>query len=165
LETGVALNYSPEDRDKALSLWAALDLAQAVIDTQAVIAWLRESASCTGKIASMGFCLGGKIAVLAGNAFDANVAFYPVQLQDHEPEIDILQSPTQVHLGTEDTHVPPHVVAMLSAKIGSRQGSEVLVYEGAGHAFYNSYRAIGYAPDASKRAHDTTAKFLSETIG
>jgi carboxymethylenebutenolidase len=165
METGVALDYTPEGRDKAVTLWDALDLDRAVRDAQAAKTWLRASPRCAGKVAGIGFCLGGQIAVLAGNDFDAVVSFYPVRLQDHRVEIDALERPVLIHLGSDDIHIAPEVITLLQEEIGARRNGDVLLHEGAEHAFYNSFRPAGFAPKAAATARAATAAFLASHLG
>lgn len=163
-QEGAALDYTPEGRDIALQLWAGLDLAKAIRDAEAACDWLKTSSRCAGRVASVGFCLGGKLSVLAGNRFDANVAFYPVQLQTHRLEIDRLDSPIMLHVGTADPHIPYDVIDMLETTIGTRPQCAVKRYEGAEHAFYNGFRPAGFAPDAARTARASTSEFLAKHL-
>jgi carboxymethylenebutenolidase len=164
IETGVALDYTPEDRKKAVALWEELDLEQALRDSRAAATWLRTSSRCAGKLAAIGFCLGGQLAVLAGNHFDAIVSFYPVRLQDHRAAIETLRQPALVHLGTDDIHIAPDVISMLQAEIGARSNGSVVLHKGAEHAFYNSFRSAGFAPEAAAAARASTATFLARHL-
>jgi carboxymethylenebutenolidase len=167
LEPGISLNYTPEEREKAVALWQALDTDGAIADILATVDYVRHSPRCNGRVALMGFCLGGKLAVLAANAvrLDAVVSFYPVQLQHHVDAVRAIVCPTQVHLGDADTHVPADTLQLLKTEFGAKPLAEFELYPGAGHAFYNEFRLFGYAPDAARQAQEKTADFLRRQLG
>ena len=54
-----------DQADKAWQRLNAFDWARAVDDARTAVQWLRASPHCNGKIAAIGFCMGGRIAFLA----------------------------------------------------------------------------------------------------
>lgn len=166
LAPGTALSYQPVDRPRALELWAKLRDDDAVKDIAAVQNWLRANPSCNGRVALLGFCLGGKLAILAAarDAPDCAISFYPVQLENHVAEINRVACPVQVHLGQNDTHVPPQARDLIQRAIGVQAANEFLIYPGAEHGFYNSVRAFGFHPAAAAEAHDASLRFLKRWL-
>jgi dienelactone hydrolase len=81
---GTALSYQAVDRPRAVKLKSKLRETEAVNDIAVVHHWLKRQAFCNGKVALLGFCLGGKLAALtaAADAPDCTVAFYPVHLEN-----------------------------------------------------------------------------------
>ena len=169
LETGVALSYEPEDRPKALALWERYDadLTGALADIAAAIDVVRLHQNCNGRVGLVGFCLGGKLALLAASdgGAQAAVAYYPVQMQRHRAEVRRIECPIQVQLGSDDSHVPPEVMSQLAADVALTPQGQLVVHEGAGHGFYNSYRAVGYHPAAAAAAHAGMMQFLHDSLG
>lgn len=166
IQPGTALSYDPSDRPRAFELWEQLDEKRAIEDIVAAEAWLRGHAHCKGDIALLGFCLGGKLAVLAAEKGrpKAAVAFYPVRLQEHGDQIRRTPCPLQVHLGDLDTHVATEAREALQHDLSYRADNEFHLYPGAEHGFYNSVRTQGFHPQATALAHAATLRFLDRHL-
>src|SRR5215471_5303252 len=54
-----------DQADKAWKRLQAFDFDKSADDCRAAVNWLRASPHCNGKIAAIGFCMGGRIAFLA----------------------------------------------------------------------------------------------------
>ncbi|HEX3487397.1 MAG TPA: dienelactone hydrolase family protein, partial [Micropepsaceae bacterium] len=81
LEPGVNItDKSQEEWAKAFSLMQNFDVDKGVTDIQASITYLRGSPGVSGKVGTVGYCLGGQLAFLAGTRTDsdANVGYYGV---------------------------------------------------------------------------------------
>ncbi len=84
-EPGVQITDKTEaEWKKAFSLMQGFNTAKGVDDLKATLATLRKHQACTGKVGSIGYCLGGKLAFLMATRSDsdANVGYYGVGLQD-----------------------------------------------------------------------------------
>jgi carboxymethylenebutenolidase len=169
LEPHVALSYQPEDRPKALALWERFDqdLDQAVRDIRQAVAHMASHRNGDGRVGLVGFCLGGKLALLtlAAGSGDAAVSFYPVQMQKHRAAIGRIGRPVQVQLGSADGHIPPEVVEAIEADVAELPGGETIVHAGADHGFYNRFRSSGYSPEAAAAARARMSAFLGRTLG
>jgi carboxymethylenebutenolidase len=163
LEPDVELDYTPEGRAHGFSLWERLDESQALADARAAALWLRAHPRCNGTVAGLGFCLGGRLVVLIGDALDRLVSFYPVKLQEQRGACQVLRTPAMIQLGADDSHVPPEVIAMIEDDIGTKPQHRVIVHSQAGHGFYNAHRHPGYAPEPAARAFDQAKAFLTNT--
>lgn len=165
---GTALSYEPEDRPTALALWEQLDADTegALNDIARAVEYLAASGHCDSTVGLVGFCLGGKLALLAAarGISDAAVSFYPVQMQKHREALGKIACPVQVQLGDADTHIPTDVVDTLAADIKSLSDGEMIVHKGAGHAFYNRFRTVGYDEAAAADARAKMLDFLARTI-
>ena len=78
-EPGVQLGYGEEDWEQAFSLMQALDFDLAIDDLRRSVELLRGRDDCNGRVASVGYCMGGVLSFLsAANAgVDAAVCYYP----------------------------------------------------------------------------------------
>jgi carboxymethylenebutenolidase len=163
---GTTLGYDPADRPRALELWAKLSDEDAIRDIAAVLTWLRAHPSCNGRAALLGFCLGGKLAVLAAARATAEcvVSFYPVQLDKHVADMNRISCPVQVHLGENDAHVPPAPRAIMRQAVCARAENEFIIYPNAEHGFYNPIRPGGYHPRAAAEAHGASLRFLERWL-
>src|SRR5690606_28342946 len=62
MKPNIQLGYDEASFKKAFEYYQAFDVDQGVKDIGAALRALKSLKQCTGKIAAMGFCLGGKLA-------------------------------------------------------------------------------------------------------
>jgi carboxymethylenebutenolidase len=147
-----------DDADGLLRLLFELDDGQLVADLTCAAAVLRGLQECNGRVAVVGFCTGGRQALLAAcssTAFDAAVdcwggfidraTFDEVSIPTRPvPVIDLameLACPLLAVGGADDDNPSPAVLTDLKLRLDAvDQTAEVHVYEGAGHAFLNDRR-------------------------
>lgn len=154
-ERRVDLGYSEAERQRGFELMKRFDMQAGVTDTAAAAEWLSGQPACAGSVAFVGFCLGGKIAALAGALYKgtaAVVSFYGVKLDDNIAELKSLRAPFQFHVGDKDAHVPLTVVDTLRAALSGRPNNEIHVYPNAQHGFVNRLRRDVYDPTAATLA-------------
>jgi carboxymethylenebutenolidase len=118
-----------------------------------------------GGIGIIGFCSGGRRALLYATRFDgvrAVVPFHPGKTTS--AEVAGLKAPVEIHSGTADRHVPVADIREL-AKALRAQGTPVKVYlyEGADHGFL-AYTRPYYKPDDALTAWKRTVKFLKREL-
>jgi carboxymethylenebutenolidase len=166
ISPGIELGYSDEERTTAIGYWQQLNEARLQADVTAAIGALRSDPGCNGKVAAVGFCLGGKQAIIAAHAglVDAAVSYYPVQVPEYREMLRDLKCPVQVHVGDSDAHIPEEVQTILKEALRNIPGHEYHLHEGAGHGFYNSVRAFGYDPEAARRSHHAAVEFIKAAI-
>jgi carboxymethylenebutenolidase len=150
---------TPEERRLAL---AAHTDADALQDIQAGVDYLRtQNFVKTGGIGAVGFCYGGKLAMMFGaraRAVDAVVPYHPGPTV--AAELDRLKSPVLIHQGTADRNVSVASIREIE-KILKAQGAptEVFLYEGADHGFL-AYTRPYYKPADAKLSWTRTVEFL-----
>src|SRR5690242_348079 len=72
-EPGIQItDKTQEEWNKAFSLYQGFNVEKGVDDLKATLAALRKHQACTGKVGSVGYCLGGKLAYLMGTRTDAD---------------------------------------------------------------------------------------------
>jgi carboxymethylenebutenolidase len=159
---GVELGYDEAGVQEAFGLWKQFDIATGVADVVATVATVRAMPETDGKVALLGFCLGGQLAVRAGAAAkpDAVISFYGTALGTALDEIRLLDCPTIFHFGDADQHVPPEVHQPIAAIAADKPEMDVHLYAGAGHAFFNSFRPQGFDAAAQASAWDRTLTLL-----
>ena len=162
-ESRLDLGYTPEDRKRGFGLMQAYDIAQGVEDVVAVAARLKSFSEFSTQISVIGFCLGGKLAVLAGERIkaDAIISFYGVRLDQNLDIISRIEAPLQIHVGDADEHVPAATVEILRNHVAAQPNAQVFLYPGAGHGFFNPARTEVFAPDASETAFQRSLSCLS----
>lgn len=154
---------SPEEMRKATQNHTDLDVLE---DIQSGADYLRgQSFVQAGGIGVLGFCYGGRMAMLFGarsREVDAVVPFHPGKVKAEE--IVRLKSPVQVHCGTADRNVSVADIRELEKMLRAQSTPvEVHLYEGADHGFL-AYTRPYYKPDAAKLAWTRATVFLQKYL-
>ena len=138
IEPGIQLtDQSEQEWQRAFELFGLFDVDKGVEDLKATIANLRGHDACNGRVGSVGYCLGGKMAYLMAARTDAdcNVAYYGVGLNELLGEAANITKPTVLHVASEDQFVPPEAQAAVAAGLEGHPQLTIHVYEGNDHAF------------------------------
>src|SRR5438876_214772 len=142
--------------DGATKLFMALNIAQAEKDLRGAAQYLAGQSS-TKKLGAVGFCMGGQLALYAATlnpTIGACVNFYGIH-PHVKPDYSKLSGPVLGLFAEKDGFVTPQVAKETDAAIkkGGKQ-SEIHVYPGVDHAFFNDEREAynkAAAADAWKR--------------
>lgn len=161
----VDMGYSEDDLAKGFSLMKKLDFAQVVQDLTATVEALRALPACTGKVASLGYCMGGLLSYLcAANAgVDAAVCYYPGGIADQLGLADKIRCPLTFHLAGDDQYIPAQAIEAVQKTFQARDGATVHVYPGAHHGF-SCWVRPAYAQHAAALAHGRSLIFLAESL-
>jgi carboxymethylenebutenolidase len=159
---------SPE---KVMAAVAGLSDPAVLADMQTAADWLRGRPGSSGRVACVGFCIGGSYALLASAQIPGlacAVSFYGMlhypSLTGHKPEhpVDAAtrgKCPILGHFGENDHLIP--VADVLALREATRaQAAEIYTYPGAGHAFHEDFRPQVHRPVAATAAWDRTVTFL-----
>jgi len=164
-EPGVQLSDQTEEEwARAFELFNGFDLDKGVEDLGATIEHLRGRGGCSGKVGTVGFCLGGRLAFLTATrtGADCAVGYYGVALKEHTGEE--IKCPTLLHVATEDEFVPKEDQAAVHAALDGNPKVKIYDYEGCGHAFA---RVGGkhYDREAAELANQRTLDFFKTYLG
>ena len=152
------------DVDRARVLIGQLDAAHALASLHACCAYLRALPGCTGKLASLGFCLGGGWALNSAIAGDVDAAvIYYGNVQRTDAQIGRIACPLLAHFGSRDEVFTPDTVRTFAAQLQAAGKSFELHWYDAGHAFANPYRPNHDAPCAAL-AWQRTLAFLQRRL-
>jgi len=138
LEPGVQLtDKTQEDWGKAFSLMQRFDVDKGVVDIQASIGHLRKVPGCSGKVGTVGYCLGGQLAFLAGTRTDsnANAGYYGVNLQNRLNEASKIKKPLMLHIAAKDAYCPPEAQKQIVEGLKGNPLVSIHVYPEMNHAF------------------------------
>ena len=136
-------------------------------DVQAGVSHLRAQAFVRpGGMGVLGFCMGGRIAMMFGarsREIDAVVPFHPAPVRQ-PGEVARLKVPVQIHHGTAD-HAVAFTESQKTEKMLKAQGTpvELFLYEGADHGFL-AYTRPFYRPDYAKLAWARATEFLHKHL-
>jgi carboxymethylenebutenolidase len=158
--------------NEAEKLMMGLAMDGAAQDIVAAATHLVQHEAVTGQgIATVGFCMGGSLALWSGTLSDdivATVGFYPAMPWER-------MSPTWSRYEDKAVllHADEHegginggnVVSAIAALEGAGAEVSAFEYPGTDHAFFNDTRPEVYAPEAAALAWERTLAFLAERIG
>jgi carboxymethylenebutenolidase len=153
-ERGAVIPFDQAPRGRDIML--AADLSETMTDVGAAVEAL---ASRGGKVAVMGFCWGGGLALRAAQVLDTAgaIAFYGTRLPQYLDRP--LKAPLLCHFGSKDDHVPQEMIDQMTAYLPQ---AEVHMYA-AGHAFANDARP-SFVAEAAELAHRRSEAFLDKVL-
>jgi carboxymethylenebutenolidase len=154
-------DQSEAEWKRAFELFNKFDVDAGVRDIQATIDWTRKRHDCTGRVATVGYCLGGLLAFLSAartNA-DASVAYYAVGLENRLDEIANVKAPFLLHLAEADEFVPPAAQMKIKPALAANPKVTLFAYPGRNHAFARPGGSHYDKADA-ELANERTLEFL-----
>jgi carboxymethylenebutenolidase len=166
LEPNVELGYGEEDRQKAFDLYQRFDEDKAAKDINSALGALRAVRGCNGKVAALGYCLGGKLAYLAAarTRVDAAIGYYGVYIEKNLWEASKIRCPLLLHFAGNDRYVPPATIEKIRRPLAKLPEFESHIYPGVDHAFNCKERPV-YDRAASSIAYTRSIAFLRRHIG
>jgi len=138
IEPGIQLTDKSEaEWARAFELFGLFDADKGIEDLRATLAQLRGHEACNGKVGSVGYCLGGKLAYLMATRSDAdcNVGYYGVGLDEVLGEAGNISTPLLLHAASKDQFVPAAAQEKIKAGLSGNPNVTLHVYEGQDHAF------------------------------
>ena len=154
-----------QDADEASHMMNGLDFPGATFqDIRGAVSYLQ--ATGNGKVAVLGFCMGGALTVASAvhlPEIDAAVCFYGSPPKEFADPANI-RVPFQGHFATRDDWCTPAAVAALEAAMQAQgQQPENYHYE-ADHAFFNKLRPEVYNEAAAELAWSRSLDFLARKL-
>jgi carboxymethylenebutenolidase len=152
LQPGVELtDKTKAEWEEALSLMNRFDVDAGVADIQATLDAVRALPECDGKVGTVGYCLGGKLAFLTATRTDADasVSYYGVGLEPLLGEIEGMKHPLLVHIAGEDGYTAPDSRQRILKALEHQPMITVHVYPGRDHAFARPGGEHYHAADAA----------------
>lgn len=154
------------DGEKAMSLVQKYG-PNAPVELEKLFDGLKKHPECSGKIASVGFCFGGRMSLSLGirRPLDAICTFYGGGMQQIFDQMSALRSPILGLFGDKDVSIPVGTVEqfdLLLDNIGVEH--EIIVYPNSGHAFFRDSDKSVYIPEASKDAWNRVTQFFQKHL-
>jgi carboxymethylenebutenolidase len=167
IEPGVSLTDKSEaEWKKAFALMNAFDQDKGVADLQVAVDAARAYPGANGKVGTIGFCLGGRLAVMMATRSDAdvNVSYYGVGLDGLVPEFGKITAPLMVHIAEQDEFSSPEVVEAVLDGAEDNEHIDAFVYPEVQHAFAR-VNGVHFDARAATIANGRTAEILAEILG
>jgi carboxymethylenebutenolidase len=166
-EPGVDLSVTSEpDWQHGLRLYGAYDRDAGARDMKDTVEAVRELPECNGKVAVLGYCLGGLMVFLTAvrcHGVDAAVAYHGGDTEKYLGEVDGLSAPLLMHLAEEDEFISKAAQAEIKAALAKRPNATVYSYPGQNHAF-SRHGGAHYNAEAAALAHERTYDFLNQQL-
>jgi carboxymethylenebutenolidase len=165
-EPGVDLDVRSEaDWQHGLQLYGAFSRdvgARDIMETVRTAIELKES---TGKVALLGYCLGGLMVFITAARYevDAAVAYHGGDTEKYLREVGGLEAPLLMHLGEEDEFISKAAQAQIKAALAKKSNATVYSYPGQRHAF-SRHNGAHYNATAAALANERTSQFLSQNL-
>jgi carboxymethylenebutenolidase len=161
----VDLGYNEVDNPKAFAFMNGLDRVNAAKDLTATAAALRSHPTCGGKIASVGYCMGGALSFIcaATGSVDAAVCYYGGGIHTMLDRVPDIKVPMLLHFAEKDGHIPMSAVESVQTAFKGRDEARIDVYPGVDHGF-NCWGRAMYNQKAAALARGRSLAFLAGTI-
>ena len=138
IEPGVDITDKSEaEWQKAFELFGKFDQAKGIDDVKATVAVARRLPGANGKVGTMGYCLGGRLAFMMAEQADTdvNISYYGVGLDNLLGDLGKVTKPLVVHIADKDEFFPPEGRAKVVAAVRGHPRIACHVYPNAEHAF------------------------------
>src|SRR4051794_30597517 len=109
IEPGIDITDKTEaEWKRAFELFQAFDQAKGIEDLKATVAAARSLPGANGKVGTMGYCLGGRLAFMMAEQSDAdvNISYYGVGLDGLVGDLGKVTKPLIVHIADKDEFFP-----------------------------------------------------------
>lgn len=166
LEPGIDLtDKTRAEWDKAFDLMNRFDIDKGIEDLRATVHVYKGHAQGNTRVATVGYCLGGKLAYLMATyaLVDASVSYYGVGLDTLLEESKSIKNPLMLHIAEEDKFVSKSAQAKIKAALEKIPQVTIFSYPGVNHAFARG-QGEHYDEHAAQLANSRTADFLSQHL-
>ncbi len=166
LKPGFTCGYSQDDMSEAFKLYSQFDIDSGVADLQEAVNYLKNLPTSNGKIAVLGFCLGGTMSyrlACQSNDIDAAVSYYGGGIENYLDLGKNIKCPIIFHYGSLDKHIPLSSVNKVENLIKDKNACKVYIYN-ADHGFNCDERG-SYNKISAQVAFERSLTFLQQIIG
>ena len=166
--TGIGVEGRYDDFPGMAPHFKSLTNDNIVADARAAFAWLASQRDVdAARIASVGYCLGGRASYLANTALPlaAGVSYYAGGMPAVLDRVATLHGPHTFFWGGRDTHITDEQKqAVVNALRAAKKTFTNVEFSQADHGFFCDQRSQ-YEPDAAREAWALTLAFLSDYTG
>lgn len=138
LQPGIDLTDKTEaEFNQALAYMKQFNQTKGIADLKATVAYARTMDGSNGKVGTMGYCLGGRLAMMMATDSDAdvNISYYGVGLDGLLGGLDHVAAPLLLHIADEDGFFPAEGRAKVVEAAKARPHVHAYTYPKADHAF------------------------------
>jgi len=152
--------------DKAFALMNGFDQDKGIDDLKATLAAARALPGSSGKAATMGYCLGGRLAFMMATRSDAdlNISYYGVGLDGLLGGVGQIGHRLVVHIAALDDYVPAAAREKIVATTAANKLISTHVYPNAHHAFAR-VGGVHWDTRSAWIANGRSAEALADVLG
>ena len=153
--------------DEAGKMMMSMNMEQAARDMSGAYDYLKSHADATGKVGSVGFCMGGGLSLYVATLqpIDACVIYYGAAAGPVQPDLSKLAGPVLGHYAEQDGWATPESARELEQRIRDLgKQMQLYIYPGTDHAFFNDTRPEVYNKAAADLSWDRTIAFFNEHL-
>src|SRR5712691_6028905 len=154
-EPGVDLSVTSEpDWQHGLRLYQVYDRDAGARDVKDTANAVSKLPGCTGKVAVLGYCLGGLMTFLTAARYgvDAAVVYHGGDTEKYLSEVNGLNAPLLMHLAEEDEFISKPAQAAIKTALAKKPKTTVYSYPDQNHAF-SRHGGAHYNAEAAALAH------------
>lgn len=150
---------------RAFDLMGKFNVDAGVQDIQAAITHLRHVPGVSGKVGTVGYCLGGLLAYLSATRTDsdASVGYYGVNINQMIGEAKNIHHPLLLHIAASDEFVPADAQKQVVEGLTGNSFATTYVYPNMNHAFARMGGAH-YDQANAELANGRTATFFRQHL-
>lgn len=166
MQPRVDLNYDAAGCGKAFEFYGKLDIGAATSDVVSTVKYLRSLPEMTGKVATIGYCLGGNLSYRAAahTALDAAVVYYGGGIDQALDQAGNVTAPILFHYAENDEHIPTEAAQKVKAAFAGKPNATFIDYPNTGHGFNCWGRSAVYDQRAAALARSHTLAFLVQHL-
>ena len=164
---GVELtDKTPVEWDQAIGYMNGFDAALGIQDLQSTINVARGMGGGNGKVGTIGFCLGGKLAYMCASKTNANcnISYYGVGLVELLGDVPNIKNPLLMHFAEKDKYLNGDALKAVQAAISKNALIEGHEYKGVEHAFAR-INGEHFDAAAATLAGESSLTFLKKNLG
>jgi carboxymethylenebutenolidase len=166
IEPGIDItDKSDAEWKRAFELFQTFDQVKGIEDLKATVATCRTLPGANGKVATIGYCLGGRLAFMMAQQSDAdaNISYYGVGLDGLLGDLDKVTKPLLIHIADKDAFFPPEGRAAVVAATNGHKHAVSHVYPNADHAFAR-VNGIHWDGQSAAIANGRSAEMLATVL-
>lgn len=166
LEPGVNISDKTDaEWQKAMDLMKRFDTDKGIDDLNTTLAAARDLPGCNGRAGTIGFCLGGRLAVMMATRSDSdvNVSYYGVGLDALAGEFAKIETPLMLHIAEKDEYFPAAAQDKVAAALEDSEWVDAFIYPDVAHAFAR-VGGVHYDARAATIANGRTTELLAEML-
>lgn len=166
LEAGVNISDKTDaEWQKAFDLMNRFDQDKGIEDLKTTLEAARKLPNCNGNVGTVGFCLGGRLAVMMATRSDAdvNIAYYGVGVDNLKAEFKNIEAPLMLHIAEKDEYVPEAAQEKILVALEDNEWADPFIYADVQHAFAR-VGGLHYDARAATIANGRTTELLAEIL-
>jgi len=160
----VDLPYDENGTSKGLELFSNLNINLVAADLQRTVEAIRHIPSCSGKVGSVGFCMGGLLSFVsaARAGVETAVCYYGTKIDEHLSWVEDITCPILFHFAENDEYIKKNVISKIATKFKNKQ-TRIIMHNNSSHGF-NCWRRSSWNQPVATTARGQTLVHLMESL-